>query len=70
MYLQILRKESSYNTNPPEIEKETVKVQETSEKNPNIDMTLENIIRENSWLYCDQCRFLFRVRKGFKITHC
>ena len=69
-------KQSSYNTNlekediPQETEKETVKVQETSQKNPNIDMTLENLIRENRCLYSNQYSFLFKVREGFKITHC
>ena len=74
--LQTPIKETNYNTNlekediPPETEKETVKFQETSEKNPNIDITFDNLIRENSWLYCNQCSFLFKVREGFKITHC
>ena len=30
-------------------------------------MTLENIIRENSWLYCDQCRFYSKSEKGLRL---
>ena len=42
----------------------SVKVQETSENNPNIDMTLDNLVRENSWLYCIQCSFYSKSEKG------
>ena len=34
-----------------ETEKETIKIQETSENNQNVDVKLENLIRENSWFY-------------------
>ena len=65
---ELQNKLRNINLQPKNIVNETEEIEEVIPDNHlNIDMSLEDLVKRNSWFFCEQCDYKTKNKKGLKI---